>query len=119
MTTTGAQLQGPYRLSLDDVDALVSRRSAGVYALGRADAHKRFCVNLVGRSDSDIRALLLDYLGFDSLFKFDYSASSRAAFETECALFHEFRLSGSQLHPTSPEGTSLRCPVCGVQAERR
>jgi len=87
MTTTKTGLSGPYRLSFDAIGAAVTRTSAGVFALGHADAGGRFCVNHVGRSDSDIRTRLLDYIGSDALFKFDYFPTSRAAFERECELF--------------------------------
>ena len=62
MTMTKTGLSGPYRLSFDAIDAAVTRKSAGVYALGHTDAQGRFCVNHVGRSDSDVRSRLLDFI---------------------------------------------------------
>jgi|GraSoiStandDraft_41_1057321.scaffolds.fasta_scaffold844207_2 hypothetical protein len=114
MTKTG--LQGPYPLSFDAIDAVVTRTSAGVYALGHSDAQGRFCINHVGRSDSDLRSRLLDYIGSDRLFKYGYSASSQTAFEKECQLFHDFSPPGNRLHPDRPKGTTWSCPRCRMFA---
>ena len=112
MTKTG--LSGPYRLSFDEVDGIVTRKSAGVYALGHTDAQGRFCINAVARSDSDIRAQLLDHIGAEMQFKFGYSRSSQIAFERECALFHDISPPGNRLHPGRPKGTKWTCPRCQI-----
>ncbi len=110
MTRTG--LSGPHRLSFDAIDAAVTRTSAGVFALGHADAQGRFCVNHVGRSDLDVRTRLLDCIGSEALFKYGYFASSQAAFEKECELFHDIKPPGNRVHPDRPRGTTWRCPRC-------
>jgi len=114
MTKTG--LQGPYPLSFDAIDAAVRSKSAGVYALGHADAQGRFCINHVGRSDSDPRSRLLDCIGSERLFKYGYSASAQTAFEKECQLFHDFSPPGNRLHPDRPKGTRWSCPRCRMFA---
>jgi hypothetical protein len=116
MTRTG--LQGPYRLSFDAIDAAVTRKLPGVYALGHADAHGRFCISHVGRSDSDVRGRLLEYIGSDALFKYGYYASSQTAFEKECELFHDIAPPGNRLHPDRARGTTWRCPRCQIFAQR-
>ena len=116
MTKTG--LSGPYRLSFDAIDAAVTRKSAGVFALGHADPQGRFCINHVGRSDSDVRGRLLDYIGSDALFKYGYSASSQTAFEKECELFHDFGPPSNRLHPDRPKDTRWRCPRCQMFARQ-
>jgi hypothetical protein len=118
MTTAAAKtgLSGPFRLSFDEIDAAVTRKSAGVYALGRADALGRFCVSHVGRSDSDIRARLLDFIGSEALFKYRYCSATQTAFEKECDLFHDFSPPGNRLHPDRPKGTTWRCPRCQIFA---
>jgi hypothetical protein len=115
MVKTG--LQGPYRLSFDAVDAAVTRTLPGVYALGHADAQGRFCISHVGRSDSDVRSRLLDFIGSAVLFKYGYYASSQTAFEKECELFHDIRPPGNRLHPDRPKGTRWRCPRCQMFAQ--
>lgn len=112
MTRTG--LSGPHRLSFDAIDAAVTRTSAGVFALGHADAQGRFCVNHVGRSDLDVRTRLLDCIGSEALFKYGYFASSQAAFEKECELFHDIQPPGNRVHPDRPRGTTWRCPRCRI-----
>jgi hypothetical protein len=112
MTKTG--LSGPYRLSFDEIDALVTRQSAGVFALGHADAEGRFCVNHVGRADSDLRERLLATIGSDALFKYGYYSSSRTAFEKECQLYHDIRPPGNRVHPDRPRGTRWECPRCQI-----
>lgn len=114
MTNTG--LHGPYRLTFDAIDAAVVRTSPGVFALGYADADGRFCVNHVGRSDADVKIRLRDFIGSDSLFKYDYSASSEAAFQKECELFHDVRPPRNLVHPGRPRGTSWECPRCRIFA---
>lgn len=114
MTRTG--LQGPYRLSFDAIDAAVTCKSAGVYALGHVDAQGRFCINHIGRSDVDVRSRLLDYIGSDALFKYGYFASSQTAFEKECQLFHDISPPGNRLHPDRPKGTMWSCPRCRIFA---
>jgi hypothetical protein len=110
MAKTG--LQGPYPLAFDAIDTVVTRASAGVYALGHADAQGRFAINHVGRSDSDLRAKLLECIGSEALFKYGYSASAQTAFEKECLLFHDFSPPGNRLHPARPSGTMWSCPRC-------
>lgn len=114
MTSTG--LIGPYRLSFDAIDGVVTRKSAGVYALGYADGRGRFCVNHVGRSDIDLRGRLLDFIGSDALFKYRYCSSTQTAFEKECELFHDIGPPGNRVHPDRPRGTTWRCPRCQIFA---
>lgn len=116
MTKTG--LSGPYRLTFDTIDSAVARKSAGVFALGHADAAGRFCVNHVGRSDADVRARLLECIGSDTLFKYSYFPTSRAAFERECELFHDIGPPRSRVHPDRPKGTTWECPRCRLFVRR-
>ena len=116
MTKTG--LQGPYPLSFDAIDAAVRSKSAGVYALGHADAQGRFCINHVGRSDSDLRSRLLDCIGSERLFKYGYLPSSQAAFRKECELFHDVQPPRLLVHPGRPKGTTWECPRCRIYARR-
>jgi hypothetical protein len=118
MTMTKTGLSGPYRLTFDAIEAAVTRKSAGVFALGHADPNGRFCVNHVGRSDSDVRTRLHDYIGSDSLFKYDYFATPHAAFDRECELFHDVSPPRNRVHPDRPKGSNWECPRCGLFARR-
>jgi len=115
MTRTG--LSGPHRLVFDASAAAVTKRSAGVYALGHVDFQGRFCINHIGRSDLDVRARLFDCIGSEAAFKYDYFPSSQAAFERECELFHDIRPPGNRVHPDRPRGTTWRCPRCRIYGQ--
>jgi hypothetical protein len=114
MTMTRTGLAGPYRLSFDEIDAAVTRQSAGVYALGYSDPEGRFCINHIGRADADLRGRLLDKIGSDVLFKYGYFSSAKAAFEKECELFHDINPPGNRVHPDRPRGTGWECPRCRI-----
>jgi hypothetical protein len=116
MVKTG--LLGPYRLNFDTIDATVTRASAGVYALGHVSPEGKFCIDHVGRSDTNLKARLRERIGSATLFKFGYLASSKAAFERECELFHDFEPPGNRVHPGRPAGTSWECPRCRIFARR-
>ena len=105
-------LMGPYQLTFDGISSAVTRRSAGVYALGHTDAAGTFHIQHVGRSDDDIGEKLRCYIGSNTNFKYGYFPSSKSAFEKECDLYHDFSPPGNRIHPDRPAGSSLECPRC-------
>lgn len=107
-------LLGPYALNYDSINERVVRTSPGTFALGYVNGAGAFCISSVGRSDADVRERLKAMIGAESMFKYRYFESSRAAFEKECQLFHEFRPGGSPLHPARPAGSKLTCPYCSA-----
>ena len=117
MSKTG--LAGPYRLTFEGVECAVTRRSAGVFALGHAAPDGRFHVHHVGRSDQDLRVRLRDQIGSASQFKYEYHPTSRAAFERECELFHELQPPGTRIHPDRAAGTTWECPRCRIYGHGR
>jgi hypothetical protein len=70
-------MKGPYPLSHDAIDDALARTSAGNYALGYLDGNA-FVVFYVGRSDSDVRQALHDWVGSPSRYR-AYAPSSKAA----------------------------------------
>jgi hypothetical protein len=70
-------MSGSYPLSDEVIDEMVSRRSAGNYALGYMDGGT-FTVFYVGRSDSDVRRRLHEWVGAASRYE-RYAPSTRAA----------------------------------------
>lgn len=112
--TVKTGLLGPYRLTFDGINRAIFRRSAGVFALGHRDPNGNFRVKHVGRSDTDIRSRLCECIGSDTLFKFSFYASARAAFEKECELFHDFNPPCNRIHPGRPKGTTWECPRCTI-----
>ncbi len=109
---------GPYPLTVNTIDRIVTRMSPGNYALGY-ERDARFIVRYVGRSDSDVNSRLDDWVGVHERyveFKFSYASSAKVAFERECRNYHDFTEKGkldNDCHPDAPEGASWRCPVCG------
>ena len=71
------KMKGPYPLSHEAIDDAVTRSSAGNYALGYLDG-RVFVPFYVGRSDSDVRQILHDWVGVPSRYK-QYAPSSKAA----------------------------------------
>lgn len=110
--TVKTGLRGPFRLTYDSISEAVARQSAGVFALGSTDPSGNFQVKHVGRSDTDIRGRLCECIGSDTMFKFSFYPSARAAFEKECELFHDFSPPGNRIHPGRPKGTKWECPRC-------
>jgi hypothetical protein len=112
-------LHGPYKLNFDTIDAAITRSSAGVFALGYTSAEGKFCINHVGRADTDVKSKLRNCIGWATFFKFSYTPTSKAAFERECELFHDVSPPGNRVHPGRPNGTSWECPRCRIFGQRR
>ena len=114
MPETG--LRGPYALDSDTIDRIVTRTSAGAYALGRV-SDKTFYISYIGRSDNDVHGRLKKWAEKYSSFKFEYYGSPKAAFEKECNLYHDWGESeklDNDIHPQRPEGSDWKCPRCNV-----
>ena len=111
-------MKGPYDLTTKSVNEVVTRKSAGNYALGYKNDKGVFIVQYVGRADIDVANRIKQHIGEGySKFKYDYATSPKAAFEKECINYHDF--GGSQLldntiHPDRPNGSSWKCPCCTI-----
>ncbi len=111
-------MHGSYTLTREKIDEVVTRTSAGNYALGQV-RNSTFHVRYVGRSDSDVNDRLKKWVGKPRYprFKFSYATSAKAAFEKECRNYHDFgetaKLDNDQ-HPERPAGTNWECPVCDI-----
>ncbi len=115
---TNAGLLGPYRLSVDIIDATIVGNSPAGFALGHLDRSGRFCLSRVGRADSNLAASLRAFIGTELMFKFKYFHTSEEAFLKECELFHAFNPPGNRTHPARSAGTRWTCPQC-VMFERK
>jgi len=111
-------MQGSYSLTSAEIDANVTRTSAGNYALGYTNDNGAFTVQYVGRSDSDVNGRLHDWTGKSyKKFKYSYAMSPKAAFEKECQNFHDFGGTSklhNDAHPARPDNTGWKCPVCDI-----
>ena len=112
------EMVGPYDYTSSEIDRVVAKKSPGNYALGKRKEEEGFIVQYVGRSDSDVNPELKVKLdGKYKKFKFSYATSAKAAFEKECHNYHDFDGSeklDNEIHPRCPDGTDLKCPVCGA-----
>ncbi len=114
-------VMGPYRLTKDEIAAVVAEKSPGSFVLGHLLPDNTFVPRLVGRSDSDIRQeleLQAQLAPALDAFTFCYADSPHLAFEQECRDFHtcaECDALESPRHPTRPSHTHWLCPVCGEE----
>jgi hypothetical protein len=106
-------LYGPYDLSTTKIDALLTSRAPGAYALG-SSWQGTFYINYVGRSDDDLAGRLKQHVGRYAQFQCIYLGSAKAAFDKECQLYHDFTPPDNQVHPARPKNTNWGCPRCRV-----
>lgn len=105
-------LYGPHSLTSEGVSAHVKGIGAGAYALGHTDQNNVFNIYYVGRSDDDLAARLQQHVVEAYLqFKYAFYPSSKAAFDKECQLYHDFKPPDNKVHPARPKGTRYPCPV--------
>ena len=113
-----SELLGPFPLTQENITENVVEAdhqwSAGAFALGRLD-EGRFFVRRTGRSDTDMAAKLVEYIGHYDAFKFRTYASTRRAYEKECRLFHDFK--PNNYHLLLSMGIKRFLPICltGIQ----
>jgi len=120
MPSTG--LKGPYQLSNEEIDRVITIKSPGVYVLERNTPQNSdsFTVHYVGRSDDDLKNRLKNWVGVKGYkrFKCDYFASPKAAFERESMIYHDFNGDkggmDNDIHPQRPEDSNWQCPICDV-----
>ena len=111
-------MNGPYFFNKDKVDEVVTRTSAGNYALGYVNDENAFIVQYVGRADIDVNTRLKQHIGEPyKRFKFSYASSPKVAFEKECRNYHDFGESkklNNKIHPDRPQNSSWKCPSCTI-----
>ena len=115
---TSVVQQGPYELTSEAIQDVVTQKSPGSFMLGHILPDGTFKPRVVGRATQDVRQELElqarlnpQYDGF----KFRYAASPHAAFEQQCTDFHtcgECVGLENKKHPARPSHTDWRCPVC-------
>jgi len=71
------EMNGPYPLTDEAIDEALTRTSPGNYALGYMDGDT-FSVFYVGRSDSDVRQRLHEWVGMPSRYE-DYASPAKAS----------------------------------------
>ncbi len=117
MPETG--LFGPHKFTQENINVHVATKGIGVYALDNTTDGK-FKVSYVGRSDNDLPGRLAKHLGKGyQYFKYGYFDSTKAAFECECRIYHDFDPPDNDIHPDAPDGTSYTCPVDGCSRAKK
>jgi hypothetical protein len=111
-------MSGLYAFTSAKIDEVVTKTSAGNYALGYTEDDGKFIVQYVGRSDTNLNQELKAKLSDQyKKFKYNYATSPKAAFEKECQNYHDFgeRVKlHNQNHPDRPDGTNWKCPMCDI-----
>ncbi|HTW63155.1 MAG TPA: hypothetical protein VME17_01010 [Bryobacteraceae bacterium] len=107
-------LRGPFVLSDRVIDQEVSHICPGAYVLEDSSDLVHFQTVYVGRSDTDVNNQLHVYVGLYKRFSYQCCASAQAAFEKECALFHDFDPRDNPIHPQRPAQTHWECPRCSL-----
>jgi hypothetical protein len=108
-------LHGPYDLTQSGVLNNVKGVGPGAYALGRVGQDGTFYIDYVGRSDDDLAARLQQHTPERyPKFKHGFLSSAKAAFDKECALFHDFSPPDNKVHPARPRGANWSCPRCAA-----
>jgi len=107
-------LCGPYTLTSENIDIIVTRISPGAYALGYTDNSGTFIIQYVGRSDNNVNNRLKSWVGKYRQFKVSYFNSPKEAFEKECTLYHDFGGTDNKEHPARPENSYWLCPICKI-----
>jgi hypothetical protein len=106
-----------YPLDVKNIDLAVTKKSAGVYALGtESQDGKTFLVRYVGRSNDDVNRRLKDHVEKYYRFMYQYCVLPKDAFESECHLYHDFGETklDNEIHPRRPDNSGWKCPRCEV-----
>jgi len=110
-----AEFLGPVHLAAVEVTRHVPSGVPGAYALGHARPQEgAVFISYVGRSDTDLRAAVLEHVGsrYTACFYLPLPSAPDAYVE-ECRLWHDMGAGelDSGDHPVPPGDHP--CPVCG------
>lgn len=106
------KLDGPFRLTFDDVRNAAGGGHCGVYVLGSLRADGLFAVSYVGASYDQLGGDLCDRIGTAPYFKLKILLDQENTFLHLCELFHTLRPSGNYVHPERPKQSRIGCPFC-------
>ncbi|MFN6513016.1 MAG: hypothetical protein RMY29_000770 [Nostoc sp. CreGUA01] len=108
-------MERAYQLAPDILRSLIPKDKIGVYVLGNIGL-SRFYPIYIGRSDICLLTRLLTHNYRDKATHVTWrlTSSIKQAFYQECCLYHTYEEQNflNDVHPASPKGSRLICPVC-------
>lgn len=107
-------MNGPYKLSEDEITKNIPGSAVGVYMLSRGGQSPHY----VGRSNGDLASRLRSHLQEPSEYKefwFETVSSQLEAYSTECKWYHKYNPPDNANHPAVPAGATWKCPVEGCR----
>lgn len=108
-------MERAYQIEANILRSLIPKDKIGVYVLGNISL-SRFYPIYIGRSDKCLLTRLLthNYKDKATHVAWRLTSSIRQAFYQECCLYHTYEEQGflNDIHPASPKGSRLICPVC-------
>jgi len=110
-------MKGPFTFDAPTINQVIHDNKIGNYALGSKNEKGGLNASYVGRSDTDVKIELHARLQTHKHphFKCSYANSVKEAYEKECKNYHDFGPDNleNEIHPAAPDGSNLRCPICG------
>lgn len=101
---------GRNNLTTLDVLRRVMRDTLGVFVVSNSEEFE-----FIGRSDTELRNHLLEYIGKYQFFWFEYTKTIKDGYLKQCTLYHEHEPKDNPDHPVPPPGARWPCPVCKTQ----
>lgn len=105
-------MRGPFLLRPLQVSISVPAKVGGVYCLGNDPK----VIAVVARVESNLREAIRSHWNEYNLFWFEPGLSPRDCYTIHCHQYHKCLSSGGLVnvgHPTPPEKSDFKCPVCG------
>lgn len=110
MPSTG--LDGPYPLTYLEVDRVVPKGMAGLFALGRT-REAAFRLNFISGHTANLHDALYHQVGKGhEQFKFLAMTDAREAWTKQCTVYHDFKPPGGHPEPAG-DHPDWQCPLCG------
>ena len=115
------KMNGPFEFDVETIEANVSDKRIGNYALGyKNEKSGNFVVCYVGRAtDQPLKERLKQHIGEHpkkyKYFKYSYASTPKEAYLKECINYHDFGDGGSlfnEYHPSKIPGDDTLCPIC-------
>ncbi|MCE5299514.1 MAG: hypothetical protein LLG37_01400 [Spirochaetia bacterium] len=108
------KIHGPFHMDRAVIIEKIKRKAPGAFMLGSMNSSGEFVPELLGRSERDVREMIMDNLGKNyKCFKYIFSTTPKGAYEKECILFHTyFQGLHPYNHPLRPSSLEVRCPCC-------